>query len=29
MQLEYYNSDIKKWVPELWKRVTHLHVRHQ
>ncbi len=29
MQLEYYNSDIKKWVPELWKRVTPLHVRRQ
>ena len=22
MRLEYYNSDIKKWVPEIWVRVT-------
>lgn len=24
MRLEYYNSDIKKWIPEIWIRVTPL-----
>lgn len=22
MRLEYYNSDIKEWIPEIWVRVT-------
>lgn len=22
MRLEYYNSDIKQWIPEIWVRVT-------
>lgn len=24
MRLEYYNSDIKRWIPEVWIRVTPL-----
>lgn len=27
MQVEFYNENIKKWVPELWRRVTELHTK--